>query len=180
MQTIAYGVTMSRTNKSRRKLPSKDGGFLTVPKTVLRHPNYILLSPHARMLLLDLGEQFIGLNNGDLCATWSMMRERGWRSKETLNNARKELMYYEFIVQTQYGGLNKPTLYALSWIKVHKAKSETGLKSGDSVSGWTQTKRKYKKSSTHERKDREKRQVRLTGQSGTASGTVSGKLKVIK
>jgi len=31
----------------------------------------------------DLGRQYNGKNNGDLCATWSMMAKRGWSSRST-------------------------------------------------------------------------------------------------
>lgn len=143
-----------------------------MPKAVLRNPNFLLLTPYATKLLLDLGEQYIGTNNGDLCATWSLMRERGWKSKDTLNNTLKELVYYGFIAQTQYGGLNRPTLYALNWFKIDKAKAETGLKPGIRLNEWHHTKRKYRKPERAKRTELKKTQVRLAVQSSTPRGVV--------
>ena len=160
------------TSRHRRRIKSNDGGFLKVPKEVLRNPNFLKLSAYGNKLLLDLGEQYLGKNNGDLCATWSFMRERGWKSKDTLNNALKECLYYGFIVQTQYGGLNRVSLYALSWFKVDRSSKESDYRVGDRPTDWHKTKRIYQKINTAKRRAREKKQVRLAGQSSTAAGTV--------
>ena len=57
--------------------------FFGLPKEVLLHPNFVHLTPSAIKLLVDLGVQFNGHNNGDLCAAFSIMQKRGWRSKDT-------------------------------------------------------------------------------------------------
>jgi hypothetical protein len=54
-------------------------------------------------------------NNGDLCLTWSVMRDRGWRSKQTLERARDELLEEGFLEQTRQGGRYWPSLYAITW-----------------------------------------------------------------
>ena len=92
------------------------GRFLALPYAVLSSAAYLSLSPHGIKLLIDLGMQYYGLNNGDLCAAWKLMRRRGWRSEETLAKAKKELLQAQLIVETRKGGRpNRTTLYALTF-----------------------------------------------------------------
>ena len=120
-------------SKGRRGKPT----FLGLPHAVLDHANYIRLSNSAKALLNDIGRQYNGFNNGDLCLRFSLMKQRGWKSKETLSNARQELLHYRMIVPTQYGGLNKVSLYALTWHKIDKlTENKDGLKTGDLLSLW--------------------------------------------
>lgn len=161
------------SGRKRGKRCGENGGFVKFPKQVLRNPNFVKLSAYSNKLLLDLSEQYIGTNNGDLCATWSIMRERGWRSKETLDRCLKELRYYELIVQTQIGGLNRPSLYALAWFRIDKASKDSGFRVTQRVTGWQQEKRLFRKLNTEKRLARKKTQVRLSGQSPTAIGGVS-------
>ena len=96
------------------------GPFVAVPLTVLNHPNYIALTAKSVKLLNDMLAQMrfrkdgTG-NNGDLSMAWSIMSERGWKSKQTLANARKELEVRGFITQTRQGGRHKCSLYAITW-----------------------------------------------------------------
>ena len=66
-------------------------------------------------LILDLAAQYRGNNNGDLCAAWSVMNQRGWRSRDTLDKAKLELLDKKWIVETRKGGRKIPTLYALTF-----------------------------------------------------------------
>lgn len=95
----------------------RDGGaHIAVPVSVLNGSAYLGLSAHGRMLLWDLAAQYRGDNNGDMCAAWKLMRPRGWKSEETLNNAKKELLGACLIVETVKGARpNKCSLYALTW-----------------------------------------------------------------
>jgi hypothetical protein len=93
----------------------ESGGYLGLPHAVLKSPNYALLSSHAVKLLVDLGSQYRGKNNGDLCATWSILQPLGWRSRETLGISIKELLYYGFLEKTRQGGKRQCSLYALTW-----------------------------------------------------------------
>jgi hypothetical protein len=79
------------------------GAFLRLPIAVLNSRAYLDAGAHARMLLFDLACQYRGDNNGDLSGAWSFMRLRGWRSKETLTNAKRELMALGLIVETRMG-----------------------------------------------------------------------------
>lgn len=108
-------------NRKERYKGNRDkceaGAFVRLPLAVLKSRAYIEASPHARMLLLDLAMQYRGNNNGDLSAAWSFMKERGWRSKETLTTAKRQLMDLQLIVETRMGARpNKASLYALTWL----------------------------------------------------------------
>jgi hypothetical protein len=64
------------------------GGFAALPHCLLESQVFVDLSARAVKLLVDLLAQFKGFNNGDLCMAWSVMKERGWKSRDTLNKAR--------------------------------------------------------------------------------------------
>jgi hypothetical protein len=95
----------------------RDGGqFLAVPFIVLNGRAYIELNAHAKMLLWDIAAQYKGNNNGDLCAAWKFMKARGWKSEDTLNKAKRELLASGLIAETRKGARpNKATLYGLTW-----------------------------------------------------------------
>ena len=89
--------------------------FLRLPRPVYDSPNVIMLSPSALKLLIDIGIQYNGGNNGDLQASLNPLRTRGWDSSSTLNRARQELLHYGFIELTRQGGLGCCSLYAITW-----------------------------------------------------------------
>lgn len=98
------------------------GAFVRLPCAVLNSSAYLDASPYARSLLLDLAVQYRGDNNGDLSGAWSFMVRRGWRSKETLTRAKRELMRLGLIVETRMGARpNKASLYALTWLALDEA-----------------------------------------------------------
>ena len=112
--------------RTRRKIVGRadSGGYLKLPHAVLASPSYRMLSAHAVKLLCDLGSQFKGGNNGDLCATWSLMHARGWKSRDTLGKALAELLHYGMIEQTRQGGLHRCSLYALTWHAIDECKGK--------------------------------------------------------
>lgn len=101
--------------RHRAKGRADSGSFLRMPHAVMKSPNYLQLSAHACKLLYDLAVQYRGNNNGDLCAAWTLMERRGWRSRDTLGRSLKELRHYGLIELTRQGGLNRPNLYAITW-----------------------------------------------------------------
>ena len=106
--------------KKRKLRPNATGRgevvrFLSLPRPVYNSPNFIMLSPSAVKLLIDIGIQYNGGNNGDLQASLNPMRTRGWVSSSTLNRARQELLHYGFIELTRQGGLGCCSLYAITW-----------------------------------------------------------------
>jgi hypothetical protein len=105
---------MGRTLRKARNRTER-GGYFGIPHAVLDSPNYRALSAQAIKLLIDLGRQFLGGNNGDLAAAWTMMVKRGWKSRDTLGRALAELLHFGMIEKTRQGGLNRCSLYALTW-----------------------------------------------------------------
>lgn len=94
-----------------------NGAFIPLPRSILLHANFHSLSGKALKLLMVLGADYNGRNNGDLHATWETAKKYGFRSKSTLNEAKKELQEKGFIVETRKGGFpNKCALFALTWL----------------------------------------------------------------
>lgn len=92
------------------------GGHVAIPFAVLNGAAYLGLNAHARMLLWDLAAQYRGDNNGDLCMAFKLMKPRGWKSEETLNKAKLDLLGARLIVETRKGARpNKCSLFALTW-----------------------------------------------------------------
>lgn len=108
----------SRKRYRGAKDKRESGSFVALPHAVLRSQSFASLRPHAVKLAIDLLAQFKGDNNGDLCAAWTLMKKRGWRSRDTLSKARRELLNAEWIMVTKQGGRHSPTLYALTFYAV--------------------------------------------------------------
>lgn len=90
--------------------------FVGIPHSAYSSPLFIALTPWAIKLLVDLGAQYNGRNNGDLAAAWKLMQPRGWNSETTLNRCRKELIESGFIIEMRKGRRpNTCSLYALTW-----------------------------------------------------------------
>jgi len=130
------GIKRSRDNNRK-----EFGNFFALPHRVMASKNYVRLSSHAIRLLNELGLQYYGKNNGDLCATWSMMEKRGWRSRSTLYKAINELSYYGFICKSRFGGRHKATLYALTWNKVDECNGKLDIPATVApLGGWMEEK----------------------------------------
>ncbi len=89
--------------------------FFGLPHDLLESANFISLSPRSVKLLIDIGVQYRGKNNGDLCIAWKLMKERGWKSKSQLHKAKTELLEKGILILSRVGGRNKATLFALSF-----------------------------------------------------------------
>lgn len=111
---------MKPRSREKQKGRKDNGTFFRVPTEVLDSPAYTGLTLKARALILDLGSQFRGHNNGDIAAPWSWMGPRGWKSKDTLRRAMLELMAAGLIEQTRQGGLHCASLFAFTWIEIHE------------------------------------------------------------
>lgn len=122
---------------ARRKITGRteSGSYFAQPHAVMASPNYLALSPHARMLLNDLGLQFRGANNGDLSAAWKIMQPRGWRSRDTLGRALAELLHFGLIEKTRQGGLNHCSLYALTWLAIDECRNKLDVPATRVASG---------------------------------------------
>ena len=69
-------------------------------------------------LIMDVLAQYRGNNNGDLSLAWKIMQSRGWKSEDTLNNAKDELLEKRWLICTRKGGRNVCALYALTFFAV--------------------------------------------------------------
>lgn len=90
--------------------------FLRLIHPILDHPNFHALSTRAVKLLIDIAAQYRGTNNGDLCATYSVMKKRGWTSNDQIQKGLKELVERGWLIQTRQGRRPKvASLYAITW-----------------------------------------------------------------
>lgn len=111
---------MSRDKRASLTGRASFAKFAGIPFSVLESANYRNLTAYGKALLLDIRAQYRGFNNGNLDATWSRLRKQNcWRSKQTVNHAIQELIYYGFIICVRkgkrIGGTHYPSLYALTW-----------------------------------------------------------------
>ena len=109
---------MPTTDRIKAIGRKESGQYIGLPYAVLRTRKYAQLSGWACKLIMDLFIQFNGKNNGDFSAAWSIMKQRGWRSKGTLSDALKELLDAGIINKTRQGGKNHCSLYGMSWLAI--------------------------------------------------------------
>jgi hypothetical protein len=122
---------MTSRNEKRRRITGRQttNSFLSLPHHVLNHENFRCLSPRATKLAIDIAAQYRGNNNGDLSATLSLMRDRGWNSSDQLDKAKKELVRKDVIRVVRQGGLNKCNLYALTWFPIDECNGKLDIAS---------------------------------------------------
>jgi hypothetical protein len=108
---------MSRLTREYMKGRRSRGQFLALSHAYLESPQYAALSSRALKALIDIAGQYNGRNNGDLTAAWSVMRVRGWTSKDQLAKSVRELLDRGWVMLTRKGGRDRstPTLYAVTW-----------------------------------------------------------------
>lgn len=114
----------AKDQRARHKGRKGEAGYLHIPHDVLCSDAYYSLDGWACRLLVDIAGQFRGKNNGDLCAAWSVMKSKGWRSPATLNKSLKALVDSGLIQQTRQGGRNKCSLYAVTWRPIDDCKGK--------------------------------------------------------
>jgi hypothetical protein len=109
---------MARRKSNSNSDKGEKGGYAALYHCVTRSHGYAKLSSGAVKLLVDLLSQYKGSNNGDLCAPYSIMQDRGWNSKGTLFRSIKELLEAGFIETSRQGGRNRCSLYALTFYAI--------------------------------------------------------------
>lgn len=114
-------------NRLKAKGRMDRGSFAAVPHAVLEHPNYAALHARAVKLLWDIYAQYRGSNNGDLCAAFSVMKKKGWTSKDQLWKATMELRERGWIVVTRQGGRHKPNLYAVTFQAIDECNNKLDM-----------------------------------------------------
>lgn len=96
-------------------------GFLHLHKPLLESEDFINLKGNSLKMLIDLGAQYNGHNNGDLCAAKSILKKRGWNSNQQIKKALDDLKERNLILQTKQGGRNiGPNLYAITWQPINE------------------------------------------------------------
>lgn len=108
---------MSKRRSARRDQNSV--GFedwFAMPRDFIGSTACANLSPMGAKLLLTLMAQFGrgGYRNGDLTTAWAVVKRYGWRSKESLASAQKELIAAGVLHLTRQGGRKRPSLWALT------------------------------------------------------------------
>jgi len=101
----------------RAKLTGKGGAasFISLPHYVLDSPEFAALTGNELRMLLELGRQYKGVNNGDLLATRERLVERGWKSHQTIDAQLAKLERKGWIIKTRQGGKRIGcTLYAVT------------------------------------------------------------------
>jgi hypothetical protein len=97
------------------------GGFAALPWSVLDSPAYLDLSHPARSLLLEFARQHIPGRNGQLLASKTYLRRRGWRSADVITRAKRELLKSGFIHETVMGRRpNRASWYGLTWFSLEQ------------------------------------------------------------
>ncbi len=123
---------MSKNKKNPYAINYFGDGVAVIPRAVIRSERYRNLNFAAKSLLVEIAVQYTGYNNGDLCATRSLLKDFGFNSQDTLTRALKELEKNELIEKTRIGGknyftgANEPNLYALTWQPIDKCLDQHG------------------------------------------------------
>jgi hypothetical protein len=103
-------------------------GHIQIPHIVMESDNYRKLPPNAVKLLNALVYQYRGKNNGDLTAAFTYMQAFGFKSKETLHRAIKQLLEADLIIRTRQGFFMNPggrcALYALTWLSIDECQGK--------------------------------------------------------
>jgi len=119
---------MAQDRRAKLTGRKNTASFLHIPHEVLSSDAYRRQDGWAAKLLVDIAGQFNGRNNGDLCAAWKIMHERGWRSKGTLHKALHSLLEAGLLEQTRQGGKNRCSLYAVTWRAIDECKGKLDVK----------------------------------------------------
>lgn len=137
---------------------------------MLESDAYISLSARGHLLLSNLLSQFSGSNNGDLSATYSEMKKRGFGSKTTLSRALKELLDKGLILLTRfgsYGSIRQCNLYAIGWLSIPEMPKLDIPTPTDAPNGW----KTWEPKSPSRRVDSLDTSTPLVGKTGPTGGT---------
>lgn len=78
-------------------------------------PDFIDLSPSAKVVLVYLLRQYNGNNNGDFSLTLTVLRKWGFTSNDTVRRAASELIGANLLELTRQGGRRKCSLYGVTF-----------------------------------------------------------------
>ncbi len=104
---------------------AKVNSFAGIPRWLMETDDFIKLSASAVRLLLELSYQYRGANNGDLTLAWHVLKNRGWKSRTTIEKARDALLDADLIICTREGRFLNPggvcALYAIRWRPINES-----------------------------------------------------------
>lgn len=107
---------MGRDYRKKGDTGRDAGGFVALPWAVLDSAAYARLSHPARSLLLEFARQYVRDNNGRLLASLAYLSTRGWKSRDVITRAKRELIEAGFIHETVKGARpNRASWYAVTW-----------------------------------------------------------------
>ena len=120
---------------------SINGLFFPVFYHLLMSPNFCSLSGSSVKLFFSLAAQIrpakglYARNNGDLTVALSVLRPFGFKSQNTVTNAKNELLEKGWIELTKLGGLEKgPSLYALTIFPINECGGKLDVQATDTPS----------------------------------------------
>lgn len=138
------GREREKTKKSLKERIG-DESFTAIPSNFLRSDALKELSGTASKLLLEFLRQLGKNNNGDLQASWQVLKDRGWNSKSTLHKAITELRKAGIITQTRQGGRNRCSLYALTFVAIDDCKGKHDARPSRRPLGlWHEERKEYR------------------------------------
>ena len=112
---------MGRDYRKKGDTGRDAGGFVALPWAVLDSPAYARLSHPARGLLLEFARQYVRDNNGRLLASLAHLSARGWKSRDVITRAKRELIEAGFVHETVKGARpNRASWYAITWYALDK------------------------------------------------------------
>lgn len=139
-------MTKKRRSRLNHKARREGGTFYAIPHAVMDSANWRRCSAPSIKLLMDLARQYNGKNNGDLCATMSLLRERGWSSSDTVTVALRELRHFGFLTLTRQGGMPQASLFGLTWHAIDECGGKLDVMSTSVAPGeWKIERPKFKK-----------------------------------
>ena len=120
---------MAKNKPFKNQKQKRDGNrFIPIPYVVAESQSFMNLGAYAMKLLINIYIQYNGGNNGYLCCCFSLMQKYGWKSKETLQKAKVDLIKSGLIIETRKGGRpNRASYYAVTWMALDEQNGKTRL-----------------------------------------------------
>lgn len=111
-----------KREKATGRQDSSTAYFAMIPLSVLLSAEFHTIRGEAVRLLIAIAAQYRGMNNGNLCATLSVLKRYGFKSSDTVTRCLKALLDTGLIIRTRDGffdgGRSQCALYALAWQKI--------------------------------------------------------------
>jgi hypothetical protein len=109
---------MSAVMPITKNSTGRDGGlFLALPHAVTKSKAYRSLGHTARSLLIDVAIQLNGKNNGQLLCSLNHLRDLGWKSADTVQRAKDDLLGSGLLYETAKGhSKGKASWFAVTWL----------------------------------------------------------------